>query len=245
MFGRHKRAALAVGAAALVVLGVFATTALAQTPTPTAGNQAGGQRTNYHQVFLGKLAGILGVDQAKLEGAIKDAAGQTVDQAVQNGDLGKNQADRIKQRIQNGPGVLGGFGFGPGRGRGPRGGLPLAADLRAPVVQQALADKLGLSVQDLQTQLRSGKSLGDLAKEKNVSEQTLKDAAYGALKTRIDQAVQNKQLTQQQADNILQRAQQQIQQGNWLSQHWNGKGGPKGSPRGPAPSATPTGGTTQ
>ena len=60
----------------------------------------------------------------------------------------------------------------------------------------------------MQTQLRSGKSLSDVAKDKGVSEQDLRSAVAAAAKTQLDQAVKDGKLTQAQADSMLQRIQQ-------------------------------------
>jgi polyhydroxyalkanoate synthesis regulator phasin len=197
-----------VGAAALLAVTVLGTAALAADPppTPTAGSTAT-QRTNYRDVFLDKLAGALGIDRAKLDEGLKKAATDTIDQAVTNGDLARNPADAMKQRIQqSGPeGILGFGGFGFGRhGRGE-----LRVETRGPLIDgdaifKAVADKLGLSVADLQTQLRS-KTLAALAQEKNVNVQDLYKAAADAAKPQLDQAVKDGKLTQAQADQIYQQ----------------------------------------
>jgi len=217
MLQRHKRLLIAVSAAVLLAGAALGTSALAETPTPgTPTAQPGGQRQDYRQVFLSKLAGALGIDQTKLNDSIKKAQTDTIDQAVQNGDLAKNRADDMKQRVQQGnPGFFGPFGgrfegqFGDRRwaGHGFRG----VGGMYDQTAQKAIADKLGMSVQDLQAQLRSGKSLSDVAKDKGVSEQDLRSAAATAVNAQLDQAVKDGKLTQQQEDSILQR----IQQGQW------------------------------
>jgi len=73
--------------------------------------------TDYHQVFLAKLAQILGVDQQKLETAMTQAQSQTLDQAVNDGRLSQQQADFMKQHPQQAQ--QGGAPFGPGFGPGP------------------------------------------------------------------------------------------------------------------------------
>jgi hypothetical protein len=66
----------------------------------------------------------------------------------------------------------------------------------------AAAQKLGMTAQDLMTELRSGKTLADVAKEKSVSAGDLKTAIVNAVDAQIDQAVTAGKLTQSQADNI-------------------------------------------
>jgi hypothetical protein len=223
VFSSRKRI-VALGAAALLAVTVLGTVALAADPTPTpVPGTATAQKTNYRDVFLAKLAGALNIDPATLTAALKTADLATIDQAVANGDLAKNPADAMKQRIeQNGPGAFGFFGFGgPGRGgmgRGER--APLVVD--PAIVEKAVADKLGLSVADLETQLKSGKTLADLATAKSLTAQDLYTTAGNAAKPQLDQAVKDGKLTQAQADQEL----QQIQQGTYPL------GGPKGAAKG-------------
>jgi hypothetical protein len=193
------------------------------TPTASSGAATTTQRTDYKEVFLGKLASALGIDQAKLESTLKSAEIATIDQAVTNGDLAQNRATEMKQRVeQNGPGAFGLRGLdGPGRGGVARGeGVRDVVDNS--VVEKAVADKLGLTVADLQTQLHSGKTLAALAQEKNVNVQDLYKAAADAAKPQLDQAVTDGKLTQAQADQIY----QQILQGQ--SMFGVGRGGPGG-----------------
>ena len=123
------------------------------------------------------------------------------------------QADANKSRIDQGQG---GFGF-PGRfGIGPGGrhgkGFPGGPGVDGLAVMQAAADKLGMTEQEFQSALRSGKSLSDIATEKNVPLTDVQSAMVAAAKPQLDQAVKDGKLTQQQEDDILQR----IQQGDWL-----------------------------
>ena len=204
MFGLKRRAAIALAAAGLIVLAGASTAAFAQTPTPTPG----AQRTNYREVFVSKLASTLGIDQSKLVDAIKKAESDTIDQAVANGDLAKNRADDLKQRLNSAtPGTLPFGGFGPFDGKDPRRGpvKPGPFGLKDQAVEQAIATKLGMTVQDLQTQLRSGKSLLDLAQAKGVSESDLRATIKTALKAELDKAVAEGKLTQAQEDAILSR----------------------------------------
>lgn len=59
-----------------------------------------------------------------------------------------------------------------------------------------------MTTQNLLTELRSGKTLADVAKEKNVNSDDLKTVIVNAIDTQIDQAVKDSKLTQTQADNI-------------------------------------------
>ena len=87
-------AALALFAAPLTYNLVMAQ----QTGTPSAVTQA----LDYSKVFVQKLAGILGIDQAKLETAIKTAGNATVDEALKNQDITKDQATQMKAQVAQG-----------------------------------------------------------------------------------------------------------------------------------------------
>ena len=234
MFGLSRRVLAGVGVAlALAVAGVGGV-ALADTPapTPTATTSTGSttttQKTDYGQVFLAKLAAALGIDQAKVESAIKQAESDTLDQAVANGDLAKNSADATKQQIQQNPVDLFHIRGLDGEGRGgPGHGSSAMSVVDNTAVQKAVADKLGLSVTDLQTQLQS-KTLAALAKEKNVQVQDLYDAAANAAKPQLDQAVKDGKITQAQADQIF----QQLQMGQYVLRGQGMMGGGPGPMRG-------------
>ena len=104
-----KLLALSLGVAVLVgALGIGAAFAADPTPTPS---------TNYHSVFVSKLAQALGVDQSKVDPALTQARDATIDQAVKDGQITQQQADWMKQRLQQAQAA----GFGPGYG-GPFGG---------------------------------------------------------------------------------------------------------------------------
>lgn len=91
-------------------------------------------------------------------------------------------------RVPNGHGRPGfaGPGFGKGHGPGP--------DL------DSAASALGITSDALRTELQSGKSIAEVAREKGVDPQKVIDAIVAAETARIDQAVTAGHLTQAQAD---------------------------------------------
>ena len=108
---------------------------------------------------------------------------------------------------------------------------------------QSAADALGLSVDDLMTQLRDGKSLADVAQAQGISTDTLKTNLLAKVKAQLDTQVSNQKLTQSQADNMYSKIESNID--TLISNKgFIGKGcGPRGGFGGPAPdssgSATP------
>jgi hypothetical protein len=163
--------------------------------------------TNPRNALLGDAAQRLDVSPDKLRAALQGAFGDQLDQAVKAGKLTQRQADAIKQRMQRGGGLppLGGSDPGPrflmhvgGPGLGLRAGL------------KAAADYLGLTPAKLLQQLRSGKSLADVAKAQRKDVKGLEDAIVAAEKTRLDQAVKHGRITSAQRDRLLQGLQRHI-----------------------------------
>jgi hypothetical protein len=194
----------AVGAAGVALLagagGAYAATRSTATPGPV---KSRAQITAQRNAFLDDVAKRLGTTRAKLEAALKGAAIDRVDAAVAAGRLTKAQGDAIKQRIQSGKGPgLGlevgrpgprGFGFGFRLGFGPGRSLDTAAQY------------LGLTDKQLRTQLRSGKSLAQIAKSQGKSLSGLESAIRSAVKARLDKMVQNKRMTAAQENQFLQQ----------------------------------------
>jgi hypothetical protein len=97
-----------------------------------------------------------------------------------------------------------GWGCGFGRGIGGQAGLEAAAEL------------LGMTADELSTQLWGGRTLADLADKAGVDLQTLRDAVEAAnqaameaaVRDAIEQALENGYITQEQADWLLQGLEQ-------------------------------------
>lgn len=165
-------------------------TAFAQTaPVPGSG-------APYGQAFLDRLAAALGIDRARLDAAARQAGNEVIDQALKDGAVTQAQAERMRQRVAQGawpmhPGFLGrhGHGFFHG-GRGPE--------------LDAAASALGMTRADLVTELGNGKTIGQVADARGVDRQKVRDAIVAARRAKLDAAVQNGTLTQQQADLMLQ-----------------------------------------
>jgi hypothetical protein len=151
------------------------------------------------QALLNDAAGRLGVTSSKLEDALKQAALDRVNAELAAGQITQAQANAAKAAINAGelpigiPGAGPGFhrGFGAGRGFGLRGALDVAATY------------LGLTDQQLRTQLQSGKSLADVAKAQNKSVDGLKQAIIAAVQSKLDQAVKSGRLSRDEESQIL------------------------------------------
>jgi hypothetical protein len=180
-----KRAAI-IGATVAIAAGGSVGGALAASGTfdPAAERQA----------FLNDAAGRLGTTSTKLEEALKAAAIDRVDAALAAGQITTAQADEMKAAINSGKLPLG-VGIGPGFGVhvGMAGGKFL----------DAAATYLGLTEDQLRTQLESGKSLADVAQAQGKSVDGLKQAILNDVQTNLDQAVKDGRLTSDQRDQIL------------------------------------------
>jgi hypothetical protein len=110
------------------------------------------------------------------------------DQLVQEGTLTQAQADKVQAALEDARPAFGPGGPGGPGGRGP--GL------------DAAADALGVDASELRTQLQSGKSLADVAKDKGVDVQAVIDAIVAEMQSHLADAVADGKLTQAQADEM-------------------------------------------
>jgi polyhydroxyalkanoate synthesis regulator phasin len=153
------------------------------------------QREAMHQAYLNALAGRLGISVDQLQAAMKQSL---INQAVSEGKLTQEQASRMIQAIQDGKGP-GHPGMGQrGQRPGPR-GQGQGQGQRGPGGPQVVADLLGMTPEQLRTELQSGKSLAQVAEANGVSRDTLKAKMLDAQKARLDAAVAAGRITAEQA----------------------------------------------
>ena len=222
-------AALALVSAPLTANAVFAQT--------TGTTSAAAAIVDYSKVFVQKLAATLGVDQAKLEAALKTAGNATVDEALSKQEITKTQADAMKARVQageynffsHGPRGNGGRG-GNGRDGGPNGrGAPGGDRMTGggAAVTDAAAKALGLTSEALRTQVKAGKTISEIAAAQKVDVKTVQVAVLAAFKTRLEADVKAGKLTQAQADERLKAAQADPNFGLEFGHGRGDRGGPR------------------
>ena len=166
-----------------------------------AGVAAADSIGNDQDAFLNNVAKRLNVTPAALKAALKGASDDRIDAAVAAGKITKAQGDAMKARTAEGGVPLfgggghrgGGFGHG-----GPGHGGPASLD--------AAAKYLGLTEAQLHTQLESGTTLAEIAKAQGKTIDGLERALTAATKTKLDAAVKAGAITQAQADDLLKRA---------------------------------------
>lgn len=151
--------------------------------------------------FISKLAGKLGVSEDELTTAIKDTRIEMLDEAVADGRLTQEQADRLKEKINESDYGL--FGFG--RGFGDR-----LCHRAAGHVLDTAAEVLDMPKDELAQQLKDGKSLAEVADAEGMSAEDFKAALLEKEKANLDAAVEDGKLTQDQADNIYAKFQDNI-----------------------------------
>jgi hypothetical protein len=175
--------------------------------------------TSPRQALFNDAAKRLNVTPQKLREAFQGAFLDQLTAAVAAGKLTQAQADKIKQRVQQGGGGPGWFGRprlgfrGMQRGfliPGPGAAGPGALGPGAPGPGHAgrfsaAAGYLGLSRKQLFDQLAAGKSLAQIAQARGKPVSGLKSAMLAAIHARLDKAVASKLITAAQEQQFLSR----------------------------------------
>lgn len=198
--------ALAQGAAT-------ATPAATSTPAPSSQTQQ-----SIGHTFWTLLAGKLGVNVEDLKAKALEARKEMIDQAVKDGRATQAQADRIKQGL-TADAIIAPIYLGPTRlapqpiplvpfgvdrwvwpwffpGRGFWGGFDALGAL------ESVAQALKLTPAQLVTQLSSGKTLAEIAKEQGVDEATVKQAIINAATAQVDKLLQYGLISNAQAEQL-------------------------------------------
>jgi len=199
------------------------------------------------QAVLDDAAERLDVTPQKLRDALAAAQDAQLDQAAKDGDLTQNQADAIKRARKQAGTVL-----SPGLRDGASGigvhGRPMLHGGLHPFgvrgdIFEDFAKALGTTPDRLKEQLRDGTSLADVAKVNGKSMAGMRAAGKAAMKTRLDKAVRDGDLTQQRADEILDNVEDKVAAiGSAKGLRLRGRGehhrfGPKPPPGAPRPGA--------
>jgi hypothetical protein len=164
--------------------------------------------------FLDSVAQHLGVSSEELDEAIKAAAIDRVDAALEEGRITKEQADALKERIESGdlPPFLGPL-IGPrlehGFGHPPE-GLPFHGHFFFEEKLSTAAEYLGLTEAELEEKLTEGSTLAEVAEAEGKSVDGLKQAIVDAARERIEEAVEDGDLKQSEADALLEGLEERI-----------------------------------
>ena len=173
--------------------------------------------------FREAVAKTLGISVDEYDAAVKEAHEQVLDEAVSEGKLTEEQAERMRERMEQAPGAWGrGKGFKAPHGQGcraPRGGFGGRMG-GAPI--GLAAETLGMTAEDLMAEIQAGKSIAEVAEKQGVDVQKIVDAYMEQLEERLAQAVENGRITQEQADSMLEKAEERALE--MLNNTWEGRG---------------------
>lgn len=154
---------------------------------------------NFRQKVQEAIADVLGISVDEYDTAIETAHGQLLEEAVAEDVLTQEQADQILERME------GGFGFkSMPFGRGRR-GHKMGGWMGGPEnsLISVAAEQLGLTVEDLLAELQDGKTIADVAGQHGVGAQTIADGFITIRTEKLDEAVAEGRITQEQADEML------------------------------------------
>ena len=180
---------------ALLLVGTIGIAAFAQTDSSSGAENL----AKAYQNFVSKLAANLGIDQNQVKSALDATKQQMLDEAVQQGRLTQEQADRLAEK-EFWPGC--GFGFGP-RGFGGKG--PGRHVWMIGKNSNAVAGVLGITPEQLKNEFDSGKNLEQIVTEHGMNLEQFKEKLLEYQKEQIKQDVASGRLTQEQADRMLER----------------------------------------
>lgn len=219
-------AAVAAGAVGGAIIGVPGLSSA--TPFPQNARTAATEGTNpaphvmRESPLLDAAAKALNLTTEQLLTKLSDGKTTIADVAKQqNVDINSvidamTNADKARiGDIVNQPWPKPGFGFGKGAGAGaPMPGVPMPGGPAGPAVIggglgrfgsaafDSVAKALGITTDELTADLAKGQSIADIAKAKNVDINKVIDTLVGDATAKIDQAVTDKHVTQEQADKL-------------------------------------------
>ncbi len=139
--------------------------------------------------FLATVAEKLGVTQDELKVAIEEARDETIDEAVAEGRLTEEQAERMRE-----------------------GGLPFHRRLHRAGghILDTAADVLEMEKDDLVAELREGNSLADVAAAQVIGVDGFKTQLLAEVQADIDAKVADGTITQEQADRLSEGLEERI-----------------------------------
>ncbi|MGH2416968.1 MAG: hypothetical protein ACRDFY_01410 [Candidatus Limnocylindria bacterium] len=226
-----KTFGLAGGLVAAALVGGTLISAVAAAPTSPSGTNlaSDGQEVDaaaYCQAWKDAFAEELGVSADDLVPAAKAATIAAIDAAVANGDLPEDIATRMKEQVENADGdgcrLL-------GAGLHAWGRHAARADFRLDWVTAA-SEAVGMEPSELTAALRGGDSLRQIAQDQGVDYELVSQAILDAARGDLDALVQAGRMTQERADERLERLDQALQSNQFPP--LGGRHGPEGGSNG-------------
>jgi hypothetical protein len=212
------------GAAALITAALVGGTLIGSVLAAPAGSnptsadaqflgEATDETGEYCQVFLDTFAEELGVSTDELAPAAKAAAIAAINQAVENGDLTQDVADRMIENVNtwDGEGCRW-IGFHLGRWAHHAGRVEFMSG-----VFESAAKALGMELSELREALQDS-TLEEVAEAQGVTYADVVAAALESAKADLDAAVDGGNITQEKADEVYARLETWLNEGgigNW------------------------------
>ena len=188
-----KKVMMVLGAVGALAIGLFAVAAV--------GAQEVDSVTRPLDNLVSKVADKLGVSEDEFVGAWNDSQIELIDEAVANGDLDADEAQRIKDRIAESDGIF----------------VPRPPDRpphdRAPgqmLIVKAANAVLDLEEGELKAAFEEGQSLLDVALANGFTEDEFKAALLDEVQAQLDVLVDEGKIGQEMADEIYARISENI-----------------------------------
>jgi hypothetical protein len=159
------------------------------------------------QVVQDTIAAIKGdLTTDEIQQKMNEAITSAIDQALADGAITQDEADQMLARIEQPderPMVDSG-------GRGVRGNFPFGgreAGIFQKYMEPALAEALGVSLDELKSMKEEGLNLKDYAEEQGLTDEELHDMMVEVYTNAINAALKDGAITQEQADRLLEAIQ--------------------------------------
>ena len=156
-----------------------------------------GNATSYCQLYEQTLANQLGVSESKLESANSAALQTVIKQMAKDGTISSQQESNLLQKVHQ-------YGAQPcshlnqfAHWAGGNYHQMLAGARQSIMIP--VAASLGISTSTLESDLKAGQTIPDIAKARNVPLSAVNSAYLGAVKNLLSQSVSKNEITQDQA----------------------------------------------
>jgi hypothetical protein len=216
----RKRILMGVAGASLVLVGILAGFTIgggipvfASRNTVASVTQATpGNATSYCHLYEQTLAKQLGVSESKLESANSAALQTVIQQMAKDGTITSQQESKLLQKVRQ-------YGSQPCShlnqlAHWAGGNHQMLAGARQSIMIPVAAS-LGISTSTLESDLKAGQSIPEIAKARNVPLSAVNSAYLGEVKSLLSQAVSKNEITQDQANTIYTRVAAAVDAGRY------------------------------
>jgi hypothetical protein len=204
----RNRMIMGVAGAGLILVGILAGFIIggsipafaSRDSAATVSQSTPGDATRYCQLYEQTLAMHLGVSESKLESANSAALQTVIKQMAKDGTITSQQESKFLQKVQD-------YGSQPcshlnqfGHWAGGNYHQMLAQARQSIMVP--VAASLGISTSTLESDLKAGQTIPEIAKARNVPLSAVNSAYLGEVKSLLTQAVSKNEITQDQATTV-------------------------------------------